>query len=144
MDSKLFQEVPLDQRAEMLEANAESVGEQTYAKPLTQEELDKERIDFTQKAIEVNALEEELKAVKERFAEELKPMREEMKEMMHTLKTRQRVVKGRVFTLKDFTTGMLGVYDDRGDLISSRRMTPEEGQLSINSSRTMKVAQNEV
>ena len=132
----------MDQRAEMLEANAESVEEMTYAQPLTQIELEKESHELAQKAIEIHALEEEFKTARAAYLAAIKPIKEEFKGSLKVIQTRQRVIKGRVFILKDFQDGMLGIYDPRGGLITARRMTPEEGQMSITSGRVMKIASN--
>ena len=140
MESKLFQELKIADRAGMLEANCESMEDMTYSKSISQEELEKVRGEFTQLAIEVAALEDQLKEVKEQFAEKLKPMKDEMKESLHILKTRAKEVKERVYVLKDFSEGMIGIYNNRGELISSRRMMAEESQMSINSN--LRIAQN--
>jgi len=132
METKLFQEYPVGKRAEMLESNAESVEEMTYSKSLMPEEIEKVRIDFAQKAIEINSKEEEFKEVSEEFHRELKPIKKEFKESLQVIKTRQKEVTEKVYILKDFKEGMLGIYNCQGDLISSRRLTSEEMQLSIN------------
>lgn len=143
MEKYLFTDYPPEERAEMLEANCEKAEEMTYAKPLTQEEMEAERMNYSQRAIEISVLQDKLKEVSGVIKAELKPMIEENRTLLNTIKTRQRSVKERVYHLADHDAGLMCTYNSMGELISSRRLTPEENQLSIHSNRIMKIAQNE-
>lgn len=140
MENQLFKEYPAIQRIEHLEANAESFDTMTYSKQLSQEEIEKIRAEFTQLAIEISVKEDEFKDVKDEFKASMKPMKDQYKGSMKMLKSRSVDVKERVYVMKDFSEKMVGIYNNQGELISSRRMTADEGQLSINSS--LRIAQN--
>jgi hypothetical protein len=142
MEKQLFTDVALNKRAEMLEANAEKVEEMTYPKPLTSEEMEAERMNFSQMAIEISAKQDKMKEITDQHKAELKPMVEAYKETLTMIKTKQRMVKEQVYHLADHADGLMCTYNGRGELIISRRLTPEENQLSIHSSRTLKVAKN--
>ena len=143
MEKQLFQEIPISQRADMLEANAEKVEEMTYPKPLTAEELEERRMAFSQMAIEISAKNDRMKEITDQHKAELKPMVDEYKETLSIIKTKQRMVKETVYHLADHEDGLMCTYNSRGELIMSRRLTPEENQLSIHSSRTLRIAQNQ-
>lgn len=142
MEKQLFADVPYGKREEMLEANAEKFGEMTYQKPLTQEEMEAERINFSQMAIEISAKNDKMKDITDQHKAELKPMMELYKETLAMIKTKQRMVTETVYHLADHSEGMMGTYNSRGELITSRRLTPEENQMSIHSSRSLRIAQN--
>ena len=143
MEKQLFADVPAHQRKEMLEANSEKVEEMLYSKPLNSEELEKERINFSQRAIEISSKQDTLKEITEKFKAELKPMVDEYKASLQMIKTKHRMVKETVYHLADHETGMMCTYNSMGELISSRRLTPEENQLSIHSSRALRIASND-
>jgi hydroxypyruvate isomerase len=130
MEKQLFEDVPVGQRAEHLEANAVKVEEMTYHKALNEAELEKERLRFSQLAIEISSKQDRRKLV------------EDYKKTLQMIKTKQREVTENVYHLADHAEGMMCTYNNRGELIGSRRLTPEEHQLSIHSGRVMKVAQN--
>ena len=142
MEKQLFQDVPYGQRAEMLEANAEKVEEMTYAKPLLPEEMEAERINFSQKSIEIAVKQDKFKEISDQHKAEIKPMLEEGRMILTMIKTKQKMVKETVYHLADHEDGLMCTYNSRGELISSRRLTPEENQMSIHSSRALRVAQN--
>ena len=143
MEKQLFADVPLNARAEMLDANAEKVEEMTYPKPLTAEEMEKERMNFSQQAIEISAKQDKMKEITDQHKAELKPMVELYKETLLMIKTKQRMVREVVYHLADHEEGLMCTYNNRGELISSRRLTPEENQISIHSSRSLRIAQHE-
>lgn len=142
MEKQLFDDVPLNQRAEHLEANAEKVEEMTYHKALNEAELEKERLRFSQLAIEISSKQDRHKLVVEEFKGEISPLQKDYKKTLQMIKTKQREVTENVYHLADHAEGMMCTYNNRGELIGSRRLTPEEHQLSIHSGKVMKVAQN--
>lgn len=142
MEKELFKDVPLKDRAEMLEANAEKVEPMTYAKPLTPEELEKERMNFSQHAIEIAQKQEKLKEITDQYKAEIKPLAEQYRTTLQMIKSKQRLVTEQVYHLADHEEGLMGTYNSMGELISSRRLTPEENQISIHSSRSLRIAQN--
>lgn len=142
MEKQLFADVPYSQRAEMLEANAEKVEEMTYAKPLLPEEMELERINFSQKSIEVAVKCDKFKEISDLHKAEIKPMLEETRTILTMIKTKQRMVKETVYHLAYHEEGLMCTYNSRGELIISRRLTPEENQLSIHSSRSLRIAKN--
>lgn len=143
MEKQLFADVPLHQRAEMLEANAEKVEEMTYQRALSPEELEKIRIEFAQTIIEVSTMEDKLKMIVDEHKSAIKPKRATGMQLLGQIKTKHREVKETVYHLADRETGMMCTYNKVGELIFSRRLTPEENQLSIHLGRTMKAAINQ-
>lgn len=143
MEKQLFADVPLHQRAEMLEANAEKVEEMTYQRALSPEELEKTRIEFAQTIIEISTLEDKLKIIVDEHKAAMKPMKDTSKQLLGQIKTKHREVRETVYHLADHETGMMCTYNKTGELIFSRRLTPEENQLSIHLGRTMKAAINQ-
>jgi len=143
MEKQIFSDVSPVDRREMLEANSEKVEQMTYSKPLTPEELEKARMDFSQQAIEIANRQDQLKAVTDAIKAEIKPMLENSRSLLAEIRTKHRLVTEEVFFLADHDSGMMCIYNATGELVSSRRLTPEENQLSIHSSRHLRIAQNQ-
>lgn len=120
-----------------LEANAEKVELQTYQKQLTDEEVEKELKDFSQLAIEIQQKEDELDAIKDQFKNVIKPMKSSFAEKLRILRTKTKAVTESVYLIPDFERGTMETYSGDGIMISWRRLTPEERQLSIHSARRM-------
>lgn len=132
----------LSQRREMLEANSERFEERTYSKSLTPEDLDKARMEFSQLAIEISQKKDQLREAMAEIKAEIKPMSEKFEVLLGEIKSRSRIVRGTLYDLADHDEGMMGTYDENGNLIGARRLTPEENQMSIHSVRTLRHAQN--
>lgn len=143
MEKQLFANLSPADRIEMLEANCERSEEMTYSKPLLPEEMEAERINFSQKSIELAVKQDKFKEISDQHKAEIKPMMEEARTILQMIKSRQKVVKELVYHLADHEDGLMCTYNQRGELIMTRRLTPEENQMSIHSSRFMKVAQNQ-
>lgn len=115
-------------RLEALEANADKVEETDYLKPLTPEELDVRREKHTENSIKLSDLEEEKKDAVSGFKAKMEPLQVENKELLFEIKTKQAKVSGRLYHLANHGESMMETYDENGEMISSRRLRPEEKQ----------------
>lgn len=127
----------------MLSANADNIEEMTYARALSKEELDKRRMEFSQQAIEIARKQDELKSIKETFAADLKPMVTAYRETLQEIKSQQVMVTETVYHLADYDDGMMCTYNKQGELIMTRKLTAEEGQMRITNMKILKTAQNQ-
>jgi hypothetical protein len=132
MERFLFQDQPLEERRRILRDSADKIEETTYLKPLSEDELSVRREAFTEGSIKLGQMEDELEEVKEKYKEKMKPLKDQNKEVLYELKHRQAAVTGPLFLIADHDEGMMGTYDENGELISSRKLRPEEKQLTIN------------
>ena len=142
MESKLFQNETPEERIILLRDNAEKTEEMTFHRPLSVEEVEKDKSDFSQNAIEISAIEDELAGIKEEFKARIKPKKELYQKLLSSIKTRSKEVTEDVFIIADYDEKMMGIYNSNGELITSRRMVAEEMQMSINSNRVLKIAKN--
>lgn len=124
-------DLPLKERQILLSENADKVETTTYFKPLSQEELDLRREKLTDNAITLSEYEDQKKEIMDDFKEKMKPLAEENKQILTEVKTRQAKVEGTLYHLANHDEGFMETYDEQGELVSSRRLRPDEKQQKL-------------
>lgn len=119
------------EKVRLLRDNCDEREETTYVKPLSQEELDVKHEQLADNCIEVNTLEETLKGIKAEFKGKIEPIKAERSILLRQIKTRQEEATGQLFHFNNHDDGMRYTYDENGELVSSRRLRPEEKQKRI-------------
>jgi lipopolysaccharide export LptBFGC system permease protein LptF len=134
MNQEALTQLSASELRQRLEANAEKSESLTFNKPLTEEEVEKEIKDFSQLAIEIQQKEDKLDEIKDEFKTILKPLKTSFSEKLKTIRSKSKTVTETVYLIPDFETGLMETYSQDGVMIQSRRLTPEERQLSIHKS----------
>lgn len=119
------------EKTRLLRDNCDEFEETVYVKPLSQDELDIKHEQLADNCIEVNTLEETLKGVKAEFKGKIEPLKAERGTLLRQIKTRQEETQGKLFHFNNHDDGMRYTYDENGDLVSSRRLRPDEKQKRI-------------
>ena len=140
MSENLFQNIPINDRASMLEANCLKHEEQTVKRQFTHEELEDMRITLTDDSIKNSELEDELKALTKPIREELKNYKAVIREKLKKLKLKYDENLETVYLFDDQENGMMNTYDVTGELLSSRKLLPSEKQTRIIDLQTKKQA----
>lgn len=131
MAKQFAPEVNQDQRKVLLEDNAFKVEQTEFLRPLTTEELDLRRETLAENCIQYSELEDSKKIAMEGFKMQMDPINKANKILLSEIKTRQAKFEGLVYHIANHDTGMMEIYDSNGELISSRRLRPEEKQQTI-------------
>lgn len=127
MERQLFPKEPPDARKQMLIDNADQIIDNyVFERPLSEDELAVFKDAFADKSIEIQAIEDELEAIKTEYKAKLKPLLQRKGELLRTIKTRHTQEKGTVYLVAYPDIKTMGYYDESGALVNSRRMTPEE------------------
>jgi hypothetical protein len=119
------------EKLRLLRDNCDDYEETTYVKPLSQEELDIKHEQLADNCIEVNTLEETLKGVKAEFKGKIEPLKSDRSTLLRQIKTRQEEATGKLFHFNNHDEGMRITYDEQGEMVSSRRLRPDEKQKRI-------------
>lgn len=136
MEKQKFQEYPPEERLRMLDDNCDNVVENyQFTKYLTPEEMDTYRENFADSCIAIYGIEQEVKDFAELKKAEMKPLKEIVSSLREAIKRKAVDTIGTAFMYPDYKTNEMGYYDSLGDLISTRRLRPEEKQLNIHSMR---------
>lgn len=131
MDVYRLKDLSEEERQSVLQGEALTVEEQAYMKPLTPEELAIKKDDLATAAILKAVIEDELAEIKSQYKEKLEPLREKVSEAIEAIKNKAVEVKGHVYKLPDYENQMIHIVDSLGQVLSSRRMLPEERQFRI-------------
>lgn len=140
MEAKIFQNASVRERVQLLKDNAVSSESKTYSRPLDHAEVVKLQNEFTQKAIELNIAEGELKHHREVFKVKAKPIKADMATLMQSIRTSSEEVTEEVYLLADMDEQQMGYYNALGELIYSRPLLAAERQFSIVDSAMTKIS----
>lgn len=127
--SKIFMpEVTAEYRKQLLEGNADKIENTTYLRPLTADELDIKREQLTENCIKLSEYEDEKKEAMAEFKTKMDPLVKSNKWLLGDIKTKQTSVTGILYHIANQDDGMMETYDEHGEMVSSRRLRPEEKQ----------------
>lgn len=118
-------------RMAILEAENSGIEEQTYIKPLTNEEGLIIQAEVIQNMIKKGFMDDEFQRQREAYKDEVTPIKDAIAEGIDAMKTRSKTMTGKVFKLLDFENKAVHFVDADGNVINSRMMKPEERQLTI-------------
>lgn len=138
MDIYKLKGLPSDERATILEGEANSAEEQTFMMPLTDEEMSIVKDDLAKNCIAKGFIDEEYRQAKEMFKARLEPINDIISESIGKLKNRAKSVTGTIYNIPDFENKMMHSVDSEGNVLNSRPLKPEERQYRI--PQTTKVA----
>ena len=124
-------DVSPSERLQLLQDNADKIENAKYYVQLTQEELDAKREKLTDNSIRLSEFEDELEEIKVGFKSKMNPLKIENKGLLVEVKTKQQLKSGNLYHIANHNSSMMEIYDSNGELVSSRRLLPEEKQQTI-------------
>jgi hypothetical protein len=131
MSKTFMPELSLQERIQVLKNNADLIEETTYEKDLTQDELDAKREEFVDNSIKVSTFEDEFNEEKAKFKGKIDPIKMHNKILQQEVKTKKQKVKGTLFHMANHDTGYMETYDHEAELVSTRRLRPDERQARL-------------
>ena len=123
--------LPADERKWMLRENAVKIEQGSYYKPLAEDEKAANKDKLSENMQSVEDLEEQKKAFMDELNANLKSIKTANKSLLYQLRTGQKQCTGEQYMIPDHESGMMHIYDEDGELISSRRLRPDERQARI-------------
>ena len=124
-------DVSPSERLQLLQDNADKIENAKYYVQLTPEELDAKREKLTDNSIRLSEFEDELEEIKVGFKSKMNPLKIENKGLLVEVKTKQQLKSGNLYHIANHNSSMMEIYDSNGELVSSRRLLPEEKQQTI-------------
>lgn len=131
MAKTVFADVPPAQRLQVMLDNCFGHEKTSYQKDLSDEELDIKRETLTSNCIKVFKLEEEKKKAAQVFKDQIDPLRDETRLLASQVDTRKEEMSGTLFHFDDQENSIMNTYDEFGQFVSSRRLTPKEKQAKL-------------
>lgn len=131
MDILNLKHLSNEDRRLVLESESLAIEEGKYTKPLTDVELSFYKDKLADESIKQAVMLDDFKLIKDEFKERLKPVQESIKIALEAVKFKAVHCEGRLFKLADFDEQMIHKVDELGNLITSRKMLPEERQFRL-------------
>lgn len=103
----------------------------TFDKPLSHDEIQAVKDIVTDRAGKIQHLDEEKKAFMESHNSEMKPLKAEFEEKVKEARTGTRKTEGEVWFIDDQEEGVMTLFDEQGNEISSRPLRRDERDASV-------------
>ena len=131
MEMTLFQNYPPEERKQMLEDNADEVTKGHYTRHFSDVERNQRRTRSCELDILLDDIDDELASFKEVIKARRKPLVEEKNKLKEEIKANGEYVEGTLYKIVDRDEKMVGFYDEEGNCVESRRMTPADRQVAM-------------
>lgn len=129
MEKKLLAGATPKDRIETLENSADKVENFSYTKPFTPEQITVFKDELSTKMIELSAIEDDFKDIKEQFKAKMKPLKDETKDLITSIKNKAEFITEKCFMFIEGNE--VGYYNSEGDLVYSRPLLPGEKQKTV-------------
>lgn len=131
MDKRIFQHLPEEERVEAIMKDGAVLEPVLYVKIFSEEEIIAFKDELSEKAIEIDQIEEELKEFKLVVKSKMDPLKQAHSTLLSHIRTKQTLIKEDAFRFMDWDKKEVLYYNSRGELVSNRPMRPEERQVKI-------------
>jgi hypothetical protein len=131
MDIERLKNLSAEDRKAVLESEAIAVEDGKYEKPLTPDEILFHKDELATHSINQAIILDEFADIKDEFKERMKPIKEKISFAISAIKYKSVQQEGRLYKLADFEDQMIHKVDELGNVITSRKMLPEERQFRI-------------
>ncbi len=128
MGKYIYQDYSMEDRITILKNQAIKVQVDTYNRSLSDKEIDAEKDRYSRDAIELERQQDEMKRHVDQIKAGIESIKTLMKERLDRIKTGQTEVRGALYGIANHNTGRISFYDQYGEMISSRELTPDEWQ----------------
>lgn len=128
MKKYIYLDFSMQDRVAMLQKLCSKSEVKTYNRTLSQSEVDLEKDKYTSDAIELERQKAELKATQERLNAGITSVENLMLERLERIKTGQMQTTATVYGMVDTADHRMRFYDNYGEEIYNRELTPDERQ----------------
>lgn len=114
------------QREQELKKLCVTEKEENFFRTLTDSDVDKEKHLYAEKGGELKEKKAEAKASADTFKTSMQAIEKDMDERLERIQTRKRKVYDKLYGLPNYQSGLMEFYDRFGEMIDSRKLTPDE------------------
>lgn len=126
-----FKNLPHNERLTALRENAVKSYQKNIIRDFTEEELSDIKTTLSEQAITLNDAEIEKKELTADLTAKIKLKKAEIKTTLRDLKNKYYENEETVFDIDDQEAGLMYTFDNQGNILSKRRLTPQERQTTI-------------
>jgi hypothetical protein len=120
-----------DELKEWLENNATTTREDEYTRLLTEEEITQKNSEYVKNGMLHDVISDEYSATRKNYISKLKVVKAEIKDLSKQIRKKAVDEYGEIYVFRDDDKGRIIEYTSQGQLITDRRMTPEDRQKII-------------
>ena len=133
--AKRLESMSPQQKVNFLRDNAETIeNDKFYQRVLDTEEIQEAERNHTRDSIELTKLNEEFDVVKSDYKVKAKEVKERISVNLQSVRMGMIECKGSLYHFADQEEGMMYTFSQDGDMVESRKLRPNEKQMSIHSS----------
>lgn len=122
---------PPDEIKRILVDNAEGMETMTVQERLNEDELNAFREQLSENMLAIGKQDELLELAKTEHKASVKPLKLEVKNILSILKSEHKQSEQPVYRMPNFDTGMMEFVNLEGNVVSTRRLKPEEKQGTV-------------
>jgi len=131
-EKQLLPDEPEEKRIQYLTNSAAKIEENfSYTHHFTEEEISEKKDALSETAIDIDNVNADFADVKEKYKKLLKPKNKVMSELISALKFKSEQVTGTVYMIDYQDEGVMGYYNEKGELVSQRKLLQGERQLNL-------------
>lgn len=138
IEKDLFQDVPVELRAKMLEDNAYAFEETSVTRKFNEPEIDELKSKLAESSVELAKLQAEKLKITQAIDAKMKPHKLEVKECTNGLRERSYTTEEVVYLIDNQSEGVMDIFDAEGKFLYSRRLYEKERQTNIMSMNSQK------
>lgn len=116
----------VSERVAALKKQCVTKREENFQRTLTGTDVEKERFDYSENGGKLKGLEAEAKASADEFKEKINVVKKEMDLQLARIQTGKREVFDQIYGIPNPESGNMEFFDKYGEMISSRKLTPDE------------------
>lgn len=131
MEKSILQTVSKAERRQILRDTADKKELFTYPKALDEKEVTHLKDQFTINAITLAKHDEARQEFLTDWKSKVKPLKLEMQDQMRVIRTKVEEITEDVYLISDQQDGVMGYYNEDGDLVYERPLMPDEQQISL-------------
>ncbi len=135
-------QLPKQLREDFLRNHCTNVQVGQYFKRFDETDKQQSESDLTAKVIELVRLQQEFDDIKAQYKAKIKIMEQEKLKILGTVMQNGEWCDGEQFMFADQKRGVMDIYDEAGEFITTRRLLPEEKQMTIFDDRNTISAQD--
>lgn len=132
-------ELDITERQKQLKKMCVAQQTKEFQRTLSDAEIDKARHDYVSQAVTLGNVQKNAKAAADSFKAEMSSITTMMEEGLKRIETGKRKVTDTLYSVPNYETGMMEIYDKYGERIDIRKLTPDEstGQMFNNAGEAM-------
>lgn len=129
--NSIFKDQSEESRLQLFRDNCFSEDVRTFLEPFTEDEKIDLKDDLASSNIKLARIRTKFDTVKAEYKGQIDPLKKDIAQTVSMLSSGHKEVTKRIFLMQDHENDKMITYDEDGNFVESRRLKPEERQMTI-------------